>query len=68
MAKQAKTEQTAKDQYEAKLAELETTSAKIRYLGSQGLSRGAIAKRLGIRYQHVRNVEITPIKKAKEQI
>ena len=28
-------------------------------------SRGEVAKKLGIRYQWVRNVEITPIKKAK---
>ena len=42
-----------------------TTSSKIRYLNGEGLSRSEIAKTLNIRYQHVRNVLITPIKKAK---
>lgn len=44
-------------------------SQTVRYLDSKGLSRGQIVKyfetHLGrsIRYQHVRNVLITPIKK-----
>lgn len=38
-------------------------SAKIRLLLSEGHSRAIIAKALGILYQHVRNVEITPLKK-----
>lgn len=45
--------------------ESKTTSAAIRRLNEQGKSRGEIAKMLGIRYQWVRNVLITPIKKAK---
>jgi hypothetical protein len=45
------------------LEKLPTTSARIRYLDSQGLKRGEIAKALGIRYQWVRNVLITPLKK-----
>lgn len=40
-----------------------TTSSKIRALLAEGKSRSEVAKILGIRYQHVRNVEITPIKK-----
>lgn len=40
-------------------------SNAIRYLASQNYTRSQIAKALGIRYQHVRNVLITPIKKAK---
>ena len=40
------------------------TSQKIRALHAEGFDRGAIAKHLGKRYQHVRNVLITPIKKA----
>lgn len=44
---------------------LETVSAKIRYLDSEGYSRSEIAKTLGKRYQHVRNVLITPITKAR---
>ncbi len=49
----------------AQLAALPTVSAKIRYLDSLGFPRGQIAKTLDIRYQWVRNVLITPIKKAK---
>lgn len=41
---------------------LETTSAKIRYLTAEGLTRSQIAKTLNIRYQWVRNVQITPLK------
>ena len=41
---------------------LPTTSSKIRYLDSLNYTRGQIAKYLGIRYQHVRNVLITPVK------
>jgi hypothetical protein len=40
-----------------------TTSAQIRFLLAQGTSRALVAKALNKRYQHVRNVEITPIKK-----
>lgn len=50
---------------ESKLGELPTTSAKIRYLTEEGKSRGEVAKILGIRYQHVRNVLITPVAKPK---
>ncbi len=35
---------------------LPTTSAKIRALAAQGVERADIARLLGIRYQHVRNV------------
>ncbi len=38
-------------------------SDKIRALLALSLKRGEVAKLLGIRYQHVRNVEITPLKK-----
>lgn len=44
-----------------KVADLPTKSAKIRALAAAGLSRSEIAKGLGIRYQHVRNVLITPL-------
>jgi DNA-binding NarL/FixJ family response regulator len=43
---------------------LPTKSAQIRYLAEQGLTRYQIAKKLNIRYQHVRNVLISPPKKA----
>lgn len=36
-------------------------SGVIRYLDSQGLSRGSIAKVVERKYQHVRNVLITPV-------
>lgn len=45
-----------------KIESMKTTSSKIRYLNSLGLSRSEISKYLQIRYQHVRNVLITPIK------
>ena len=41
---------------------LETKSSKIRALNAAGYSRSEIAKQLDIRYQHVRNVLITPLK------
>ena len=44
-----------------KLRNLPTKSAQIRYLTKLNWARGAIAKELGIRYQHVRNVQITPV-------
>jgi DNA-binding NarL/FixJ family response regulator len=46
------------------LSSLTTKSSQIRYLDSQGLKRGQIAKTLNIRYQWVRNVLITPLKKS----
>jgi len=48
---------------ESHLSSLTTTSSKIRYLDSCGIKRGPISKILGIRYQWVRNVLITPLKK-----
>ena len=50
----------------AKLESFATTSAKIRYLDSLGHTRGQIAKRLGIRYQWVRNVLVTPVTQPRE--
>lgn len=44
------------------LAGLETTSAKIRYLASEGFKTADIARTLNIRYQWARNVLITPLK------
>lgn len=40
-----------------------TKSAVIRYLKSQGQTTAQIAKFMGIRYQHVRNVLTQPLKK-----
>lgn len=39
-------------------------SSKIRQLSSLGLTRSQIASLLNIRYQHVRNVLVTPLKKS----
>lgn len=48
---------------EAYIKQCGTKSAAIRRLAGDGLKRGEIAKYLNIRYQHVRNVLITPVKK-----
>lgn len=45
------------------LATYQTQAAKIRFLATKTTQRGAIAKRLGIRYQWVRNVLEQPLKK-----
>jgi DNA-binding NarL/FixJ family response regulator len=47
---------------QSKLDELTQTASKIRYLLSEGHSRGDVARILNIRYQWVRNVAITPLK------
>lgn len=53
------------------LKTLTTMSSQIRFLDSKGVSRGSISKILSelhkklVRYQWVRNVLITPIKKQK---
>ena len=77
-AEQFAAEQAAQQQAAAKQSELpakqskevmdivESTmskSDKIRALIALGEKRGSVAKLLGIRYQHVRNVVITPIKR-----
>ncbi len=45
------------------LALLSTTSAKIRYLDKNGMTRANIARKLNIRYQHVKNVLDNPLKR-----
>ena len=62
MKDQAKKVATTKE-IETKLANMETKSAKIRFLYKEGFSRSEIANILNIRYQHVRNVLITPLKR-----
>lgn len=47
---------------QVKLDSLTSTAAKIRFLASEGHSRGDISRILSIRYQWVRNVLITPLK------
>ncbi len=61
-------EETKKDLTSAQENEfknLPTKSAKIRYLNAQDWKRGDIAKKLDIRYQHVRNVLVMPVKNPK---
>ena len=45
------------------LTKFETKSSAIRALTSEGWTRREIADRLEIRYQHVRNVQVTLLKK-----
>lgn len=42
---------------------LKNKSQIIRFLDAEGYSRSAIANFLGVRYQHVRNVLVTPLKR-----
>lgn len=46
------------------LSQYKTKSEAIRDLSSKGHSRSEIAKMLGIRYQHVRNVLVQQLKKS----
>lgn len=48
----------------AKIDALPTKSAKIRFMAGQGFKTATIAKVLGIRYQHARNVLHTIVKSA----
>ncbi len=50
--------------YDDLLKDHTTKSAVIRFLDSKGYDRSTIAKFMGIKYQFVRNVLITPINKA----
>lgn len=59
------TNQTKVDIKDVDLSHLTTMSSKIRYLDSLGFTRSEIKNKLNIRYQWVRNVLITPIKKQK---
>lgn len=49
--------------YDVLMEQFGSKSNVIRYLHSKGWSRGSIAKFMNIRYQHVRNVLITPLKR-----
>jgi hypothetical protein len=53
--------------FQALLEKHKTKSAVIRYLTQEGLSRSDIAKVTGLRYQHVRNVQLMPIGKRQEE-
>lgn len=60
-------EKKAQKYDEKKLESFAKTSTKVRYLASCQVSTSEIAKILNIRYQHVRNVLITPIKNPAEK-
>jgi hypothetical protein len=57
------TTETVTYNYVDLLTEHKTVSSVIRHLNSLGLSRSEISKVTGKRYQHVRNVLVTPLKK-----
>lgn len=61
---ETKVEPKIEPEVQAILEQSGSKSAKIRALLALGKKRGEVAKLLGIRYQHVRNVELTPVKKA----
>ena len=52
-----------KNQLLERVEGLSTKSAKIRLLAADGVTTGEIAKVLDIRYQHVRNVLTTELKR-----
>lgn len=52
-----------KEMYDEEIQKLPTTSSKIRFLAASGMKRADVARYLEIRYQHVRNVLITPLKR-----
>jgi uncharacterized protein with HEPN domain len=57
------TETETEFDYSVLLEEHKTVSGVIRYLNSIGKNRSEISKITGKRYQHVRNVLVTPLKK-----
>jgi hypothetical protein len=61
MANTKKTTTVSAD-LQKKIDALTSTAARVRFLLSEGHSRGDVARILNIRYQWVRNVAITPLK------
>lgn len=56
------------DAQQAVYSEMKTTSAKIRYLHGEGFTKGQIAEFLNKKYQHVRNVILTPLKRPAKSV
>lgn len=54
---------TLEAKLQKELDSLTTTASKIRLLDSKGYGRGDISRILNIKYQWVRNVLLTPLKK-----
>lgn len=61
MTKSTKVTQTPQIDISTLYQEMGNWSKVFRYLHSTGMSKGDIAKICGKRYQHVRNVLITPL-------
>jgi hypothetical protein len=62
MSNTKKSVPTVSKDVQAKLDQMTQVASKIRFLLSEGMSRGDVSRVLGIRYQWVRNVDITPLK------
>ena len=60
--KMTKNEQVNEVKVDDEWMSLSTKSGQIRYLAAQGKTTSEISKMMNIRYQHVRNVLITPLK------
>lgn len=58
---ESKVDQFSKVGMEQLMKDHKNVSGVIRFLNSEGLTRGEIAKVTGKKYQHVRNVLITPV-------
>jgi len=65
MTKSQSQTQVAPDTAKDLIKQHGTKSGAIRALNAQGKTRKEISVALGIRYQHVRNVLITPVSKPK---
>ena len=61
MANQKKATPKLDSKVQQKLDQLTTWSAKFRYLSKEGFTTGDISRITGKRFQHVRNVLITPL-------
>lgn len=64
MANVKKSAPTLSDETQTTLDTLTSTASKVRFLAAEGHSRGDISRILDIRYQWVRNVLETPLKKS----
>lgn len=62
MSNTKKSVPTVSKEIRSELDSLTQTASKIRFLLSKNYSRGDVSRILGIRYQWVRNVSITPLK------
>ncbi len=68
VTEEVKTEVTIPYNLEELTKELKTKSAIVRKLHSEGYNRSLISKFMNIRYQHVRNILVTPLKKVETKV